>query len=99
MAEEPSELQREIHEINWRLIQIALMSPAHTAIFPMQDVLNLGAEGRMNTPGKEQGNWTWRFTADAFERDSKQRLAHLTGLYQRRPDQQEKVYGDVAVKK
>ncbi len=90
-------LEREVNEINWRLIQIAMMSPAHTAIFPMQDVLNLGSEARMNTPGKEQGNWTWRFTDDAFSHDGADRLAHLTGLYQRRPDQQEKTYGDAAI--
>jgi 4-alpha-glucanotransferase len=88
----------EVHEINWTFIRIALMSPAHSAIFPMQDILNLGAEGRMNTPGKESGNWTWRFTEDAFDHDGKDRLAHLTWLYQRRPDQRERVYGDAAVK-
>lgn len=92
-------LERDINEINWRMMQVAMMSPAHTAIFPMQDVLNLGSEARMNTPGKEGGNWTWRFTEDAFEHGGKDRLSHLAWLYRRRPDQQEKVYGDVAVKK
>jgi 4-alpha-glucanotransferase len=91
-------LEREIREINWRMIQIAMMSPAHTAIFPMQDILNLGAEGRMNTPGIEQGNWTWRFTEEAFDHDGKNRLKHLTRLYQRHPEQQDKVYGDAAIK-
>jgi 4-alpha-glucanotransferase len=92
-------LEREIREVNWNMMQVAMMSAAHTAIFPMQDILNLGADARMNTPGKEQGNWTWRFTADAFDHDGKYRLKHYTGLYQRRPDQQTKIYGDVAVKK
>jgi 4-alpha-glucanotransferase len=92
-------LEREVREINWRMIQLAMMSTAHTAIFPMQDVLNHGSEGRMNTPGKEQGNWTWRFTEDKFNHDGKHRLKHLTGLYQRRPDQQQKAYGDAATKK
>ncbi|MGJ3240259.1 MAG: 4-alpha-glucanotransferase [Anaerolineae bacterium] len=92
-------LEREINEINWRMMQVAMMSPAHTAIFPMQDVLNLGSEARMNTPGKEGGNWTWRFTEDAFEHEGKNRLGHLTWLYRRRPDQQDKVYGDAATKK
>lgn len=91
-------LEREISEINWRLMQVAMMSSAHTAIFTMQDILNLGAEARMNTPGKEQGNWTWRFTEEAFNTDGAKRLSHYTGMYQRRPDQQEKKYGDVAVK-
>jgi 4-alpha-glucanotransferase len=76
-----------------------MMSPAHTVVFPLQDLLNLGAEGRMNTPGIESGNWTWRFTEAMLPQETHQRLSHLTWLYQRRPDQQEKQYGDVAVKK
>lgn len=91
-------LEREISEINWRMIQVAMSSAAHTAIFPMQDILNLGTEARMNTPGVEQGNWTWRFTWSAFEHEGADRLAHYTGLYRRRPDQREKQYGDAALK-
>jgi len=90
-------LEREIREINWRMIQVAMMSSAHTAIFPMQDILNLGAEARMNTPGVEQGNWSWRFTEAGFDHDGKHRLAHYAGLYKRRPEQQVEQYGDVAV--
>lgn len=89
-------LEREVREINWRMIQVGMMSSAHTAIFPMQDILNLGADARMNTPGKEQGNWTWRFTEDGFNHNGKDRLSHYTGLYRRRPDQQDAVYGDAA---
>lgn len=91
-------LEREVREINWRMIEVAMSSVAHTAIFPMQDILNLGADARMNTPGKEQGNWTWRFTENKFNHSGKDRLSHYTGLYRRRPDQQDKVYGDAAVK-
>lgn len=47
-------------EINWDLIHLVLDSKAETAIVPVQDVLGLGSEGRMNTPGREEGNWTWR---------------------------------------
>ncbi|MBM4221008.1 MAG: hypothetical protein FJ170_03555, partial [Gammaproteobacteria bacterium] len=36
-------------------------SPARLAILPFQDLLGLGPEARMNTPGTTQGNWTWRF--------------------------------------
>jgi len=35
--------------------------PAALAVLPMQDVLGLGSTARMNTPGTETGNWTWRF--------------------------------------
>lgn len=90
-------LGREVWEANWDLIRLGMMSAAHTFIAPMQDILSLDKAGRMNTPGVEAGNWTWRFTAEALDHPAKDRLAHLTWLYRRRPDQQEKIYGDVAV--
>ena len=88
-----------LHELHWRCIRMLMASAARLVVTPVQDVLGLGSPARMNTPGKEQGNWTWRFTEDAFNHDGKNRLSHLTGLYQRRPDQQAKVYGDIAVKR
>lgn len=91
-------LARDLSEINWTLIRAAMMSSAHTAIFPMQDILNLGSAARMNTPGKQGGNWSWRFTEDAYQHDGIKRLGHLAWLYRRRPDQQAKVYGDAAVR-
>lgn len=45
---------------NWTLIQAAMICPADTAILPMQDILGLGGEARMNTPGRADGNWQWR---------------------------------------
>jgi 4-alpha-glucanotransferase len=91
-------LSKEVYEINWEMIRIAMRSAAHTAVFPMQDILNLGAQARMNTPGVMSGNWAWRFTTEMLPQDAHARLAHLTWLYQRRPDQREKQYGDVAMK-
>lgn len=44
----------------WELIQLALSSRAALAMIPAQDVLGLGSESRMNTPGKPEGNWRWR---------------------------------------
>jgi 4-alpha-glucanotransferase len=67
-------------EINWDFIRLALMSAADTAIIPMQDVLGLGSEARMNTPGKPQGNWCWRFTPDMLTEEVKSRLKKLTAL-------------------
>jgi 4-alpha-glucanotransferase len=46
--------------INLKLIKFALSSPARIAIIPMQDILGLGQDARMNTPGKRVGNWCWR---------------------------------------
>jgi len=44
----------------WALLEVALGSRAALAMIPAQDVLGLGSEARMNTPGREEGNWTWR---------------------------------------
>ncbi|GAB4521177.1 MAG: 4-alpha-glucanotransferase [Anaerolineae bacterium] len=87
---------QDIHEPHWTLIRMGMRSPAHTFVAPMQDILSLGAETRMNTPGKAGGNWTWRFTADKLQDPAKDRLGHLTWLYRRRADQRGEVYGDAA---
>jgi len=51
------------HDVHWAMIRAALNSVANIAIFPLQDVLGLGSEHRMNTPGTEGApNWGWRFT-------------------------------------
>jgi 4-alpha-glucanotransferase len=90
-------LERDVQEANWVLIQIGMMSVGHTFIAPMQDILGLGTEARMNKPGQPAGNWTWRFMPDVLENQQiRGRLAHYTGIYQRRPDQQEREYGDPA---
>jgi 4-alpha-glucanotransferase len=46
--------------------KLAFASVSKTAILTMQDVLRLGAEARMNTPGRAEGNWTWRLGSDAL---------------------------------
>ncbi len=52
-------------DVHWAMIRAALNSVANLAVFPLQDVLGLGSEHRMNTPGTLGGtNWTWRFTWD-----------------------------------
>lgn len=68
------------HEINWDFIRLALMSAADTAIIPMQDVLGLGNEARMNLPGRAEGNWCWRFRPDMLTEEIKTRLKELTAL-------------------
>jgi 4-alpha-glucanotransferase len=73
------------HEINWDFIRLALMSVADTAIIPMQDILGLGSEARMNLPGTTSGNWCWRFTSDMLTDAIKGRLKELTLLYGRQP--------------
>jgi 4-alpha-glucanotransferase len=76
-------LGRSGQEIHWDMIRAALASVANVAIVPLQDVLGLGSESRMNRPGKESGNWTWGFAADALTPSVEQRLATLTRTYGR----------------
>ncbi len=77
----------EVAEPNWTLIRLGMTSCAHTFIATMQDVLGLGREGRMNLPGEGSGNWNWRMPATAFTDPAAGRLARLTWLSFRRPDQ------------
>ena len=67
----------------WSLIRAALASVATLAMIPMQDVLELGSEHRMNIPGKPDGNWRWRFNWDQVGVDLAARLSHLCVLYGR----------------
>ena len=65
-------------QINWDLIGLALQTPAHTAICPLQDVLGLGSEARMNVPGRPWGNGQGRFRWEALRPEAEERLADLT---------------------
>ena len=74
----------------WALIRLALNSVARIAIVPMQDVLRLGDEARMNVPGMAEGNWGWRMTWDQLETGLAEGLAllsHLSGRSTDLPDQ------------
>ena len=85
---------REIHEPHWELIRLGMMSVGHTFITPLQDILGLGVDARMNMPGREQGNWGWRFTEDVLHQTHlRERLKHLTHVYSRHPHEREKVRG------
>jgi 4-alpha-glucanotransferase len=70
-------------EINWDFIRAAMASVADTAVIPLQDVLGLGSEARMNLPASTEGNWRWRFRQDALTADLRKRLKHVTELYVR----------------
>ncbi|MBL8172176.1 MAG: 4-alpha-glucanotransferase, partial [Acidobacteria bacterium] len=62
---------------------LALASVANTAIIPLQDVLGLGNEARMNVPARESGNWGWRYQAEQLTPEIRARLAELTEIYGR----------------
>ncbi|NOU13694.1 MAG: 4-alpha-glucanotransferase [Methylococcaceae bacterium] len=66
------------------LIHAALSSVANLAIIPMQDVLQLGTEHRMNTPGTTDGNWRWRFDWHQLAQERVDRLSHLVGMFNRK---------------
>jgi 4-alpha-glucanotransferase len=72
-------------EFHWQFIELAMRSLACLAIFPVQDVLGLGEDFRMNTPGRGEGNWRWRLAPGALTPEIARRLLHLTELYNRRP--------------
>ena len=74
---------RDGSEIHWDLIREAFGSPASLAIVPLQDVLGLGSEARMNTPGQPTGNWAWRFTDGALTAPIRERLKDITFVYAR----------------
>ncbi|MBV9578228.1 MAG: 4-alpha-glucanotransferase [Chloroflexi bacterium] len=65
------------------LMRLALASVARTAIVPLQDVLDLGSEARMNTPGRPEGNWAWRVQPDQLTPERAACLAEMTSLYGR----------------
>lgn len=71
--------------INWDLIRLALGSVANQAIIPVQDLLGLGSEARMNYPSRPAGNWVWRYPAGALTNEIGDRLRMLTQIYGRAP--------------
>lgn len=78
-------LATDAHDISHDLIRLALSSVADLAIIPMQDLLGLGSEARMNTPGQASGNWAWRWQPELLMDWHRSWLAHLTRLYNRVP--------------
>jgi 4-alpha-glucanotransferase len=63
--------------IEWDMIRAAYGSASRLAVVPMQDVLGLGAEARMNTPGRAEDNWGWRLAPDSLPAEAAERLARL----------------------
>jgi 4-alpha-glucanotransferase len=76
---------RDINErnIHIELIRLAMMSVADTVIIPMQDLLGLGEEDRMNLPASSKGNWEWRLRKEQITPSLKKRLRDMTIIYGR----------------
>ena len=74
--------------IHWDLIRLALSSIANQAIIPLQDILGLGNQARMNFPSIPEGNWEWRYQTGALTQELGDRVKVLTELNGRAPQEQ-----------
>jgi len=83
-------------DIVQKLIKTAYASVADIVIIPMQDILNLGGEARMNYPGRTGGNWTWRFTWEQVPYYLAGAYKELAELYERPPKPEMEVSIEVA---
>lgn len=70
-------------QIVWAMIKAAAGSVANTCIIPLQDILHLGSEARMNTPALPSGNWTWRYPAGGLHPDFARKLADIMEMTDR----------------
>jgi 4-alpha-glucanotransferase len=76
--------------IHWDLIRMAFSSVANQAILPLQDVLGLDTECRMNEPSRPMGNWGWRYHPDSLTDEVASKLRNMAALYGRVPERKEK---------
>jgi 4-alpha-glucanotransferase len=80
-------------EVGWDFIRSAYASVSRIAVIPMQDILSLGSEARLNSPGKPEGNWRWRLAEGDVERlfasGTAKYLAELAALTGRAPPEAE----------
>jgi 4-alpha-glucanotransferase len=76
-------LGRDGNDIGWDLMRLALMSVGDMAVVPLQDLLRLGSDARMNTPGTSGGNWAWRLRPDQLSEGLAHGLRFLTNMYGR----------------
>jgi len=76
-------LGRDAEGMNWAFIRCAEASLADLCLVPLQDVLGLGSEARMNVPSRPDGNWTWRYQPGALTRELASRLATIAEVSDR----------------
>lgn len=80
--------EEDLDQLHWKAIRVLMASVAERVVTPVQDVLGLGVDARMNTPGEPDGNWAWRLEPDALGRGVRDRLRDLTRVFGRLPEQQ-----------
>lgn len=71
-------------EAPWTFIRLALSSPADTVIIPIQDVIGLGVEHRMNNPSSVGGNWKWKLASGQLEYSLSSKLKEMVEIYGRK---------------
>jgi len=79
----------EVHGIHRDFIHLAMSSTAVVSIYPLQDVLGFGGDCRMNMPGTDRDNWSWRCSKDFLTDEVAGWLHDLTGTFNRKPSQTE----------
>ena len=80
--------ERDTDDLHWKAIRALMASVAERVVTPVQDVLGLGVDARMNTPGEPDGNWEWRLQPDLLGPGVRDRLRDLTRVFGRLPEQQ-----------
>ncbi|HEU5310090.1 MAG TPA: 4-alpha-glucanotransferase, partial [Candidatus Eisenbacteria bacterium] len=73
-----ADLGTGVEDVGWDIVRAALTTRAERAIVPMQDVLGLGSEARMNTPAVAKGNWRWRLPEGEPRPEAASRLDAVT---------------------
>ena len=76
-------MNTDANSIHWDFLRTCLGTIADYAIIPMQDILGLGEEGRMNVPGVAQNNWAWRYRKEDISEGLAEGLKETTKLYGR----------------
>jgi 4-alpha-glucanotransferase len=71
--------------VQWAMIRAASSSVASLSVVPLQDVLGLGSDARMNIPSRQEGNWRWRFAAELLRPELAEKLATLAAVSDRLP--------------
>ena len=72
-------LKSDLKEVNWHMIEYSLQSRAMTVIVPIQDILGLGSDARMNTPGTiNDKNWSWRMNGSELKNSMMEKMKNIT---------------------
>ncbi|MBP7962155.1 MAG: 4-alpha-glucanotransferase [Caldilineaceae bacterium] len=79
-------LRTDGRDVPWSLIDAAWRSVAVMAVAPLQDILGLGTDARMNLPGRADGNWQWRYVPEQINGHMTERLREVTVVYGRHPE-------------